>query len=248
MFKKSGEGLSWLEFTLFQGYPLKQGVFLRQGGVSLDPYASLNVSDKVGDEEKAVLENRRKISQKMGVPLVFADQVHGKESALIKTASEKPSCDALITSEPNLGLVITHADCQAAIFYDPRHHKLALVHAGWRGSTLNIYKEVILQMERHFQTKPEELLVGIGPSLGPEESEFIHFKKELPPEFYPFQVKPNYFDFWAISEWQLTEAGIKPAHIEMACISTFQNPKEHFSYRRDRVTGREATVACLLPL
>ncbi len=116
--------------------------------------------------------------------------------------------------------MIRHADCQATIFYDPEHNAIANVHCGWRGNVQNIYRATAFEMRKTFSSKPENILVGISPSLGPEKSEFINYRKEFPESFLPYEIKPTYFDLWAISRMQLEASGILPHHIEVASICT----------------------------
>ena len=141
--------------------------------------------------------------------------------------------------------MIKHADCQAAIFYDPVHHAVSCVHAGWRGNVQNIYAHAIAFMAGKFHSQPADILVCISPSLGPHFSEFKNYKTEFPESFWPFQIRPNYFNLWEISRTQLQECGILPHHIEIASICTYANEQDFFSYRRDKVTGRNATVVAL---
>src|SRR5262249_11397000 len=96
-----------------------------------------------------------------------------------------------------------------------------------------------------FGSRPEDLLVGISPSLGPHSAEFKNYRTEFPQELWGFQVRPEYFDLWALARHQCEECGILPQHIEIAEICTYANPEDYFSYRRDGVTGRNATVAAL---
>lgn len=152
----------------------------------------------------------------------------------------------MITEEIDLGLMIKMADCQAAIFYDPIRHVAANVHCGWRGSVVNIYQKTVQALKAHFGSQPEDIHVGISPSLGPQVAEFIHYKEELPPPFWDFQVKPFHFDFWQISEQQLLQAGLLPHHIEMARICTKSNPQDWFSYRFNPLCGHNAAFIALL--
>jgi YfiH family protein len=250
MQRHARNGLEWLEFDLLAGIEaLKHAVFLRQGGQSQGYFNGLNTSFDVGDVKSAVQANLARIQLEISSGKLFwAKQCHGTHIAHIQNNSsqESSNCDALATQERNLTLLIKHADCQATIFYDPINHAVANVHAGWRGSVLNIYANTIAWMQKRFGSKPSELLVCISPSLGPQEAEFIYYQKELPEEFWQFQVRPNYFDFWAISQHQLQQAGILAHHIETACISTYPNPQDYFSYRRDKITGRHATCVTLL--
>ncbi len=151
--------------------------------------------------------------------------------------------DALVTNKKGVPLMICHADCQAAIFYDPKTESLGLAHSGWRGSNLNIYGKVIKTMQDRFGTDPSDLIVVVSPSLGPDHSEFINYEKELNPDFIKYQFKPTYFDFWAIARDQLKEAGVQNINISGFC--TFANPKRCFSYRRDKTRARDATIAML---
>ncbi len=229
---------------------LKHGTFLRHGGVSQAHLSSLNFGRVHGESEENVTKNITIALDLLGIPRAFSGQQrHGKEIAEITKAflakAEEKICDVLMTNEPGIGLMIKHADCQAGILYDPKNHAIAAVHAGWRGSVHNIYKQTIEKMTARYGTKPQDLLVGISPSLGPLNAEFRNYRDELPPSFWAFQVKPLYFDFWQISRWQLEEAGVLPHHIEIAGICTYACEKDCFSHRRNPTTGRHATIVAL---
>lgn len=254
MQRKKLQDMEWLEFDLISDIPnLKHAVFLRHGGCSEAPYASLNTGFHVGDNPTHVRENieRIKIQLKREVPnwnnLVWGRANHGKSIAIVgqQSPEEIADVDGLLTSAPGVSLMMKHADCQIALFYDTQHHAVANVHAGWRGSVANIYSETIQYMKQAFGSNPAELLVCISPSLGPDEAEFIHYRTELPDEFWPFQIRPTYFDFWSISEFQLQNAGILPHHIEVARLSTYSNALDFYSHRRDKISGRNATCITL---
>jgi polyphenol oxidase len=244
------EGIHWLEFELLANFPqLQHAVLLRHGGISSGNFASLNLSYHVGDVHDCVQENLNKIKRVLGFPnLIWGHQVHGKQ--IIRISSESiddiPTCDGLATNATSQALMIHHADCQAAIFYDPVTHALANVHCGWRGSVQNIYAETIHYMFRTFGSKAENLFVAISPSLGPENAEFVNYEQELPEPFWNYQIKPCYFDFWAISQRQLLDSGVLHHHIQVAKISTYSNPEDYFSYRLAKVKGGNGTIAMLL--
>lgn len=246
--------LEWLEFDLLSDIPhVKHAVFLRHGGCSEGPYASLNAGFYIGDKDEHVRENINRIKTQLQheTPnwsnLVWGRANHGKSIAIVdlQTPEEIIDFDGLITATPGVSLMMKNADCQIALFYDTKNHAIANIHAGWRGSVANIYADAVQYMKQTFGSNPAELLVCISPSLGPDEAEFIHFRSELPEEFWLFQVRPTYFDFWSISEFQLQAAGILPHHIEVARLSTYSNPYDFYSYRRDKVTGRHATCITL---
>jgi polyphenol oxidase len=228
--KQKGE-VQWLEFELLQGIRgLVHAVFLRHGGVSPKPFDSLNAGGGTGDEPKNVAENRRRMLLALNLKEALSvNQVHGCNVELEDGLLHEEGCDGILTQKVGLGLMIKHADCQAALFYDPIHRAIGNVHAGWRGNVQNIYAKMVQKMQSAFGSKPEELLVCVSPSLGPDASQFINYKTELPKSFLPYQFKPLYFDLWKIARDQLQACGILPHHIEIASMCTFSHPQDFFS-------------------
>ena len=249
MIEQEESGMRWLEFELLaDSGGVIQRIYTRQGGSSSGTYASLNYSLNVGDCKEAVMANRQQIAaslpQLSHILLPLID--HGVEVAVINDPSQlvAAKCDGCATQLPYVGLVVTHADCQAALFYDPITHAAAAIHCGWKGNVQNIYAATVTLMQQQFGTRPENLLVGISPSLGPESSEFVNYTEELPEHFWCYAIRPHHFNLWAISKQQLVDAGLLPHHIEIAGIDTYTN-KDFFSHRRERPTGRNATLIAL---
>lgn len=247
--------IEWLTFDLLSSCPrLHHGVFLRSGGVSQAPFASLNTGKYVGDNCLDVKTNLERLQSCFYsfIPnwshFVYGKACHETALAVVNRTSSREliNYDGLITDEIGITLMMKHADCQIALFYDPIHHVAANIHAGWRGSVKNIYKKTIQQMRYLYGSHPENLLVCISPSLGPEEAEFINYQVDFPENFWSFQIRPNYFDFWTLSEHQLRQEGILPHHIETARLCTYNCSQDYFSYRRDKITGRHATCITLL--
>jgi hypothetical protein len=200
------------------------------------------------DEAANVEENRRRIFAALGIKkYASCRQIHGSGVAVVSDESSLiAECDAMITQKTDLALMILHADCQAAILYDPVRGALGNVHSGWRGNVKNIYAATIQKMAQVFGSKPQDLLVGISPSLGPDNSEFKNYRTEFPREFWEFQVRPEYFDLWAIARYQLEQCGVLSHHIQIAEICTYANPADYFSYRRDKIIGSHATLARII--
>jgi len=248
MLRKENNGIVWFEFELLQPFrKVRHAIFSRLGGESSGPYSQLNLSFTVGDNPETVEKNRQKafvaIDLSNSVKIIQPEQVHKSDVHCMKACRRAPlEADSLITNEDNVALTIQHADCQAAICYDPVSDGLACVHSGWRGSVGNIYKETIAQMAKEFGTKPEDLIVCISPSLGPENAQFINYRSELPPSFQQFQVKELYFDFWQISRWQLEQEGVQAINIEIAETCTYADREHFFSFRRDKLCGRHLTI------
>jgi polyphenol oxidase len=238
---------------------LVHGVFGRHGGVSQPPYDTLNVAWSNGDRDDSVRENLARVQGVVGVPrLVAARQVHGTDikvvdESMLARATERfgvllvPPADALITRLRGIGLVIKIADCQAVFLVDPRRKIIANIHCGWRGSVQNILGKVVQLLQERFQCRPEELLAAISPSLGPCCAEFRHYREELPESFWSFSRQPQHFDFWAISRWQLCNAGLRAEHIEAAGRCTVCGHDRFFSYRAAKITGRMAAVLAWKP-
>lgn len=241
--------IEWLEFDLLEQYPhIKHGVFLRHGGTSEKQYYSLNVGGNVGDDPNSVKANREMIRKAIDIPqIIYAHQNHGinVERVTFKNMTKSLQCDGLFTTEKNLGLAVTHADCQATVFYDPVHEAIGIVHAGWKGSAQNIYARFFEAMHRDIGTQPHQLIACVSPSLGPDHAEYKNYKQEFPEELWSYQVKPSYFDFWAITKKQLTSCGLLEKNIEISEVCTHCNPNDYFSHRREKETGRHATVVAL---
>ncbi len=229
--------------------------FDRNGGISKAPYHSNNISYGVGDREENIAINRQSLKVSMGIStLVSAHQVHGDRifhvGADVRSDCEVQLYDALITDQVGIGLMIQHADCQAVLIYDTEKRVLAAVHNGWKGSVANIIAKTIGEMSDGYRCKPENMVVGIGPSLGPCCGEFIHYRKELPEKLHSFQVSDNHFDFWQISKHQLMQCGVPETSICTAETCTSCSEK-YFSYRRARrsgngITGRNGSVAVMV--
>ena len=245
-------GVRLYRFPRLASFPgLIHGIFTRQGGVSNGPYRSLNVSLAVGDLPQHVEENWRRVQETLGLDeLISANQVHGVNEVVVSgsqvlSPGETPEADILMTAQGGLGLLIKQADCQAVMFYDPEHQVVAHAHCGWRGQVGGILGQTVSRLALHYGSRPEALHAAIGPGLGPCCAEFRNYRREFPPELWQYQVRPNYFDLWQLSFDQLKTAGIRADNIEVAKLCTRCREEDFFSYRRDRVTGRQAAVIAL---
>jgi len=226
------------------------GFFNRHGGVSAAPFDTLNVSFGVGDHEAAVRQNRARLKGSLGLDtLVSARQVHGNRVLVVDSAPpadfEADEYDALVSDRQG-GLMIQQADCQAVIFHDPLGPAIGAAHVGWRGSVAGIIGATVQAMVESFGTDPAALQAAISPSLGPCCAEFTNYRRELPEWMHAFQVHPGYFDFWAISAKQLRDSGLSPGNIRIAGVCTRCN-SDFFSFRREKITGRCATVIGINP-
>lgn len=230
MFLKQKEGIAWYEFELLQPHPVCHGVFVKYLDGASCPFYQKRIQEFLGLSK-----------------FVFGQQVHQDQIQEIQIESFEPiaTCDGLITSVPHVGLGVYHADCQAALFYDPNKKVVANIHCGWRGNQQNILGKTVEKLKESKGCRPEDLLVCISPSLGPHRSEFIDYEKMWPETFHHYQFKPYHFDLWKMSEDQLLLSGVLQKNIEIAKICTFEEEKNFYSYRRDRTTKRNFTMIAL---
>ena len=246
-------GASYFQFeNLAQLAGIDHGIFTRNAGHSQPPFASLNVSYGIGDEDKAVARNRELISGIMGAgEMTYIHQVHGREIAVLgrhqkahnnPVAARPLVADAVVTDQSENYLVVQVADCQSVLMYEPTRQVVANVHSGWRGSIQNIVGRTVDTMKQHFGCSPNDILAGIGPSLGPCCAEFINYETEIPEEFWGYKDSDDHFDFWAISSDQLMKSGVPERNIESSQMCTRCRTEIFYSYRAEKTTGRFAAV------
>jgi YfiH family protein len=253
MKRTTQNGVSYYQFKgLAACSGIEHRIFTRSGGHSQLPFASLNVSYGIGDNQKNVSANRDVISHNMGTGrLVFVRQVHGCKISVLDrnskirekiTTGQAVTADAVVTELEGRNLVIQVADCQAVLLYEPVRRVIANVHCGWRGSVQNIIGRTIEVMKQHFGCHPGRIQAGIGPSLGPCCAEFINYRNEIPMEFWQYKGLNAHFDFWTLSRDQMLQAGMAEINIEPSEICTRCHTNDFFSYRAERTTGRFAAV------
>lgn len=221
----------------------------RQGGVSLPPYDQMNLAEHVGDDPVAVARNRvllRQLADLPGEP-VWLQQVHGV-AILDADVSRSPEVAALadgsLTRQPGRVLAVLTADCLPVLFSRADGRMVMAVHAGWRGLADGILAEAMKAAEGGAQ----QWLAWIGPAIGvsafevgPEvRAAFMQAGRALPEHFVPGQGDRWCADLAGIARWQLQELGL--SWVGGACWCSSADPQRWYSYRRDGVTGRMASL------
>ena len=248
------------EFEHFKNHTnIVHGIFTREGGISTEPFDSLNIGMNSGDELSAIANNRKLIIRKMGMkPLVFLNQMHGDDIKVLKKddndlseyfqpGQETYTGDGIITDMKDVFLVIQVADCQAVMLYDTTKKVIANIHSGWQGSVKNIIGKCVDKMVLEFGCQPENIIVGISPSLGPCCSQFVNYKDEIPKSLWKYKLEDkDYFNLWEMSRDQLMDKGIKKEHIENMEICTKCNTDIFYSFREEKTTGRFACVISMI--
>ncbi|MEX1020438.1 MAG: polyphenol oxidase family protein, partial [Litorilinea sp.] len=170
-------GVVTLGFESLAALPVQGHVATRHGGVSPAPWQSLNFSVSRGDTPDRVAENRRRLAAALDVDadkLVRCQQVHGTDVQCVdgEHAGVVPvAADALITATPGVPLALVFADCTPILLYDTARHALGVCHAGWRGTVAGAAVATLRAMQRVYATRPADVRVGIGPSIGPASYE-----------------------------------------------------------------------------
>lgn len=230
---------------------IAHGIFTRAGGISDPPYDALNLSYSVGDRPNAVKANLSAIQTALDARhLIYLNQIHSDTVLVLKRRHlgrnwTPPFADAVITDLPQVAILIKQADCQSVILYDPHTAVVANVHCGWRGNVKNILGKAVRCMTLAFGADPHHMVAAIGPSLGPCCAEFIGFEKYFPIHFKDFMVKPDHFDLWSLSRYQLIDAGLRHKNIACAHLCTRCRTDLFYSYRGKGTTGRFGTVVML---
>lgn len=212
-----------------------------------------NLSKHVGDDIDAVMKNRERFYSELGINnggFAHANQVHSATPVIITKPSLYKECDALITVERELFLVISVADCLPVMIYDKRTGAIANIHSGWRGTQKGVIINTIEKMKLEFGSRGEDLSVFIGPGISAEKFEvgeevaelFDIVYVKLPPSSFgaPLlnkggeQLPSKFFvDIRQCVVDQLLSCGVSEENIEISQYCTFSNDKMH-SYRRDK--------------
>lgn len=237
---------------------LTHAVFTRRGGVSQGPFATLNVGNSVGDDEAAVAENHRRVYAHLGLAasqVVSPWQVHSNRVAIVSghdAGQVLPNTDGLVTATPGVALLLRFADCQPILLYDPEHHALALIHAGWRGVAQGIALRAIEALRAAFGSRPQALVAGLGPAIGPccytvgdEVAAAMGYAlPDWSKVMHAYGTDHWRFDLEAANAQQLDAAGVQ--NVERAALCTSCHSDEFYSHRGNNgQTGRFAVVAFL---
>jgi len=227
----------------------------RVGGRSLPPYDSLNLGDHVGDDPLAVGSNRAVLAQALGARPVFLQQVHGRGVVTLDAHTPQGTeADACLTHERGVACTIMVADCLPLLFTDARGSVVAAAHAGWRGLAGEDGVGVIETLHAALRVDARELMVWLGPCIGPQAFEVgpevkaaFEFRSPRAANcFRPAAAAGKWLaDLPALARLRLAALGITQVYGNDSSPSwcTVTQPSRFFSHRRDRVSGRLA--ACI---
>ena len=253
------DGLEYFQFESFDPQFDMHGIFTRKGGVSPQPWSSLNLGGTVGDERPNVIENRRRIYSVMdrAVESIFdVWQVHSAD--VICSDIPRPldamheKGDAILTDNPQITLFMRFADCVPILLHDPERRVIGVVHAGWQGTVKKVVQHAVQKMTLQYGSHPGDIYAGIGPSIGPDHYQVgedvinqVHASfGNNAPEILIHHNGSTHLDLWQANSILLEQAGV--SHIEIANICTACDINRWYSHRAEHgKTGRFGAILTL---
>ena len=234
-------------------WPAPPGVFglmtLREGGVSRPPWASFNLGDHVGDDPAHVAANRARLRRQLPAEPAWLKQIHG--ATAVAAGSGLVEADAVFTRQAGRVCAVLTADCLPVLFCDRAGSVVAAAHAGWRGLANGVLEATVAAM----QVPPGEVLAWMGAAIGPQAFEvgdevrqaFVARHPETAAAFapHPSGVPGKWLaDIYRLARTRLNHAGVRDIYGGGRC--TFNEVDSFYSYRRDGVTGRMASLIWLV--
>ncbi len=223
----------------------------REGGVSAPPYASFNLAMHVDDNPQHVAQNREHFLQKVQLSQqpIWLNQTHSTVAVELTAATPNTTpqdADASYTRVARLPCTVLTADCLPLLVCNRQGTEIAAIHAGWRGLKDGVIENTIQQLT----SKPADLLVWLGPAIGPTALElsneirldFLHSNTQNSLAFK--QVGSGWFaDIYTLARISLKKVNVENVYGGDYC--TFTDSNRFFSYRRDGITGRMASTIWL---
>ncbi len=216
----------------------------RAGGVSRGAYAGLNLGLGSGDDAGDVARNRASLAHWLPAEPLWLRQVHGTTVARADTAEGTPEADAALARAPGRVCAVLTADCLPLLLCDAAGTTVAAVHAGWRGLCSGVIEQALLAIDR----PPPSLLAYLGPAIGPAAFEvgaevraaFVAADAQAEAAFAPGRPGKFYADLYALARQRLVRGGVTQVYGGGYC--TYNERERFYSYRRDGVTGRMASL------
>lgn len=229
---------------------------MRGGGVSRTPYddgsggGGLNLGSHVGDDPVAVAQNRARLRTLLPAEPAWLSQVHGAVVLDAAHAHGAPEADASIAIGPGAVCAIMTADCLPILFCDVQGRVVGAAHAGWRGLAAGVLENTVAALRA---AGAGDILAWMGPAIGPACFEvgedvrqaFMAVTSEADAAFLPnINIPGKYFgDIYHLARLVLHRQGVDK--ISGGGFCTMTDAARFYSYRRDRITGRMASLVWL---
>lgn len=231
-----------LRFPAFSEIPwIRHAFSTRKGGVSPEPYASMNLNFGRGDPDENVRQNFHIFCRAAGFApesLTASAQTHSTEIRRVTgrdagngiwRPKDRTGVDGLITNDPAVTLVTYYADCTPLFFVDIKHQAVGLAHSGWRGTAARMGAVMVHRMREEFGTEPQDLLAAVGPAIGPccyevdepVAQEFAKMNDLSPSTFLTEKGEGKYMlNLWEANRRILFSTGIPSSSISVAELCT----------------------------
>lgn len=234
---------------------------LRTGGFSAAPYddgaggGGLNLGVHVGDDAATVAANRTRLATLLPREPAWLTQVHGTnvvDAGAANVVGAPPEADASITTNAGTVCAILTADCLPVLLCDSRGAVVGAVHAGWRGLAGGVLQRTVAAMRA---AGADEILAWLGPAIGPRRFEVGadvlaafeagasgEARAQVRAAFRAIDGSPGKYlaDIYALARHVLAADGIDRVSGGEHCTVT--DADKFYSYRRDGVTGRQASL------
>ena len=228
-------------------------VSTRRGGYSAGPWESFNLGMHVGDDADAVRRNRELLCRMLGLPAQpqWLRQVHGTIVVDAKADGVLREGDAAYTDRQGSVCAVLTADCLPVVIADSEGTETAVAHCGWRGLAAGVLDATVAR----FRSPASELQAWLGPAIGPAAFEvgaevraaFLQTtaaclaRAAIEAAFLPARGGKYHADLYALARLILETKGVRRISGGGRC--TFGEKESFFSYRRDGLAGRMATLA-----
>ena len=238
-------------------WPLPSGIEAWQTcrGTGPMPYGGFNLGQHVGDDPVSVAANRDQLLQVVPAQPFWLNQVHGTRvlELPINTDDASIEADAVMTSEPGVVCAVMTADCLPVLLADKAGRVVGAAHAGWRGLAAGVLEALVHKMTARVNALPQDLVAWLGPAIGPTAFEvgddvrdtFVGLNPLNQACFKPGATGKWLADLPAIAAAKLHTIGVSRITHSGSC--TYTESARFYSYRRDQVTGRMATMIWIKP-
>ncbi len=235
---------------------VRTAITCREGGVSQGVYNSWNMGTHVNDDPVAVEINRKKLIEHLGLQKSpqWLEQVHGNKVVEAQADARVRTADACYTSEKSLACLVMTADCLPVLLCDKEGARVAAVHCGWRSLAQSILQKTLDQF-----SDPAQVLAYLGPAISSQHFEVgidvleaffqsstsAQHTDQIAASFAPGKRPLHFYaDIYALARAELQALGVTQIFGGDYC--TFEQKDKFYSYRRDGVTGRMASLIWLL--
>lgn len=237
--------MSFIKIEKFHSAKVKAFFSLRGGGFSKEPFDSFNLGLHTGDDAKVVMQNREKMLQILNLSQMptFLNQVHSNKVVQLPLENDDRTADASFTNKEFTPCIVLTADCLPVLFANKQGTEIAAAHAGWRGLVAGILENTALQFSSN-----SEIQAFLAPAIGNKvfevgaevKEQFCDLDPSLAVAFQDLAKGKFLADIYLLAKLKLQKLGITEIFGGEHC--TYLEKDKFFSYRRDRTTGRMASI------